>query len=110
MRDFLERAASAVLGLTAVVIAIVVVHREFFDSPPARGQPKSEYVKEWRSILPAGRLVGSARAPVTLVEFTDLQCPFCDSSTASFKECDGSFRTTWPTSSCTRPLEVIRTP
>jgi NhaA family Na+:H+ antiporter len=77
MRDLLERVISAVLGVAAVAMAMALIHQEFFPSKVPGQRRPSEYVANWRTMLPASRLIGSADARVTIVEFTDLQCPFC---------------------------------
>jgi protein-disulfide isomerase len=47
---------------------------ERLRAPRAAGPPPDEKV---RVPLNAPRVMGKADAPVTLVEFTDLECPFC---------------------------------
>jgi protein-disulfide isomerase len=78
MNSSLERMVSVALGCAAVAIVAVELHREF--APPAvaavPGRP-SIYVDDWRTLLPAAHLIGKPAAPVTVVVFTDFQCPFC---------------------------------
>lgn len=84
MGEKLERGLSIILTLAAVTIAVVLVRREFFMAPTP-GQTKAqgpEYVSDWRSMLASGHLIGQADAPVQIVEFSDLECPFC----AGFQE------------------------
>ena len=42
---------------------------------PAAAAPT--HISEWRRVLPFGIRVGDAAAPVTIVEFADLECPSC---------------------------------
>jgi protein-disulfide isomerase len=77
----LERTVSVAIGISAMAIAFVSVHREFVASaatPRLRSVP-SGIVSSWQDLISAGRLVGAAEAPVTIIEFTDLECPFCRS-------------------------------
>lgn len=39
--------------------------------------PKLEVVKEWRAFGDEGLSIGAPHAPVTVVVFSDVQCPFC---------------------------------
>jgi protein-disulfide isomerase len=78
MRDLWDKALSGVLGAAAAAMTVVLVHREFFAAAPV-GPPSrvSSYVSEWRQYTAVGRTVGDSQAPVTILAFSDLQCPFC---------------------------------
>ncbi len=77
----MERAASYLLTLAAIVIAAVLVRREFF--PPARGPnlvPATgslEFDADWQSYLTHAVPAGQPVATVTLIEFVDIECPAC---------------------------------
>lgn len=78
MPSWLDRTISIMLTLAAITITGTLVHREFFaPSLSGRVPAKAEYVENWRTLLPAGHFVGDPRAPITIVEFSDLECPFC---------------------------------
>lgn len=78
MKLHLETTLTVILVGAAVVMATAIVHREFLPNAGRRSnERKSEYVSEWRRILPAARLIGNRDARVTVVEFTDFECPFC---------------------------------
>jgi len=78
MRSLVERLSSAALGIAALVIAGVFVHREFFgERSRAPTQYVSGRVAEWREALTVGRVIGDTGAPAKLIEFSDLECPFC---------------------------------
>jgi protein-disulfide isomerase len=81
MSSRLESFMSWVLTISAMVIAGVLVHREFSDRQegfrtPSPNDPPT-FVKDWEMLPSGGVVVGGADAPVMIVEFSDLECPFC---------------------------------
>jgi len=80
MTKYFERFLSAILTLAAVIIAGVLVRREFFPQQdptraPLLGAPTK--VANWSELLAGGARIGDATAPVQIVEFGDFECPFC---------------------------------
>jgi protein-disulfide isomerase len=93
MTQYLDRVISATLGLAAIAIAVVLVHREFFPPPVvAAGRQPSEYVGDWRDITKVGRVIGNPAARIQLIEFADLECPFC----ATFNKYVNAVRRAYP--------------
>lgn len=68
--------AVILLTLCALVTTGVVAHREFF--PPHAMAPVTRVVPDWRSFARYGHRMGSPTSPVTIVVFSDFQCPFCN--------------------------------
>lgn len=76
-----ERGLTVLVSLSAVTIAGSVAWREFGKARATEASPtgtsRAQYVPGWEVVLPVGIRVGEASARVTVVEFTDLECPAC---------------------------------
>jgi len=64
-------------GLAVVIVAIAVVAAGGAGGGSQKGGTPAATVAELKGIPQSGIALGSPRAPVTMVEFADLQCPFC---------------------------------
>jgi protein-disulfide isomerase len=76
----LESIASILLTAAALTIAATLVRREFFprSSLPiveAAGPPS--FVEGWEELLSAGVHSSDVASRIKIIEFTDLECPFC---------------------------------
>lgn len=79
MRKFADTALNLSLVCAALVIAAMVVRREFLPnaaaSSVAERQPSK--VPSWPELVRSSTISGSSDAKVVLLSFMDLQCPFC---------------------------------
>ena len=63
------------LAVVAVLVALVIASPGKDDSP--KGGSPAAAASALKGIPQSGVTLGSPHAPVTMVEFADLQCPFC---------------------------------
>ena len=69
---------TVIIALCAVLVTALVVRRELFSTPQLRSDVRDgTTVENWTTLINKERAVGASSPSVTVVEFTDYQCPFC---------------------------------
>src|SRR5262249_2322689 len=81
--------------ICTVVLTTIAVRREFAPVPSARRPAKNEEMKtaDWSAATETGERMGPMQGQLTVVEFSDFQCPFCE----KFSRALASVRTAYPT-------------
>lgn len=77
----IERGITALLVMIALLVSGAAIRREVFGDRAALSNSDShqqpEPVENWDTLVAAGTLVGDPTSPVKIVEFADLECPYC---------------------------------
>lgn len=75
MSQRVDTALSTLLSLSAVFLAAVVGWRQLVPERPQATQPA--IVESWDELRRGSKRMGPPDASLQIVEFVDLQCPFC---------------------------------
>lgn len=90
-KDLLLNVAVVVMACCALVVTGLVIRREFFGSPATAATTGPVEVKDWQRFLSPGTRIGPADAPVTIIEFSDFQCPFCARHAETLRRIRGKY-------------------
>ncbi len=81
-----DRLLSRALSVAAIAMVGLLFYRQVWPGSDGNEQTiPSGYTKGWRSMLASGHTSGSSAAPITIVEFSDLECPYCERFHASLR-------------------------
>lgn len=73
-----EKLSSGALTLAVIVVTALLVRREFGEGNiEGKRAVVAGFEKNWQKLLLEGRSIGPESAPVTLVYFSEVECPFC---------------------------------
>jgi protein-disulfide isomerase len=90
LREMLLNTALVVVTISAVVMVSLRVYQQFFAK--GTSELKSHKIRDWRDYSAVGNRIGPPAAAVTVVEFSDFQCPVCRLAWADLQE----IRTQYP--------------
>ncbi len=82
----LDRATSEISGLTAVLEEMPVAAAAAAGAPPSNRPRRPDANKEYKVAVDEAPVMGGKNAKVTIVEFSDFQCPFCNRVTPTLNQ------------------------
>lgn len=79
MQDILDRVLTISLAICAIGVTGTVLHREFGvrAGPALPPLDRPTLVTSWKEAVATGIRMGDPKAPVQILEFADLECPYC---------------------------------
>jgi protein-disulfide isomerase len=78
----LKRLAAALIGAGVIVLAAVLISQGN-SSKTAKPHTAAQSASLFTGIKQSGVVLGDPKAPVTVTEYADLQCPFCQQFTTA---------------------------
>jgi protein-disulfide isomerase len=88
-RSHLDTLLTGVMAACAIAVVATLVRREWMPAPDPQAPVA---VDEWKAYGVGNKRVGPARAAVTIVEFSDFQCPWCGKFFRALKAVRGRHR------------------
>lgn len=82
---YLDRAATWLLVVCAVALTFIVARRDLVGGATTTTWSKPKRVADWQRYHTSTKVIGPSTAPVSILVFSDFQCPFCARFAQSLK-------------------------